>query len=133
MTQDKILKTDYSKMSLSNLKTIRTRFRDLLGNAPKKGKSLLAVEIGSLDLLGHIDEIDDQINSLNVLSEKVDNTCAALSIEARNVNRDEEYEQFIEDDNELATAVYECVTGLERRRRELFLSRGKSAEPALEE
>ena len=133
MTQDKISKKDYSKMSLSNLKTIRSRFRDLLESALKKGKSLLAVEIGSLDLLGHIDEIDDQINSLNVLSEKVDNACAALSIEARNVNRDEEYEQFIEDDNGLATAVYECVTGLERRRRELFLSRGKSAEPALEE
>ena len=70
---------------------------------------------------------------IKVLSEKVDNACAALSIEARNVNKDEEYEQFIEDDNGLATAVYECVSGLERRRKELFLSRGKSAGPALEE
>ena len=120
-------------MSLPNLKGTRTRFRNILEKQLKRGKTLLTIEIGSIDQLDQIDEIEDCIQSLNVWTEKVDNACAALSIEARNVDKDQEYEQFIEDDNALATEVIECISELERRRKELYLSSGKSAEPALEE
>ena len=120
-------------MSLPYLKGTRTRFRNILEKQLKRGKTLLTIEIGSIDQLDQIDEIEDCIQSLNVWTEKVDNAGAALSIEARNVDKDQEYEQFIEDDNALATEVIECISELERPRKELYLSRGKSAEPASEE
>ena len=114
-------------MSLPNLKGTRTRFRNLLERQLKRGKALLTIEIGSIEQLDQVDEIEDCIQSLNVWTEKVDNACAALSIVARNVDKDQEYEQFIEDGNALATEVIECISELERRRKELYLSRGKSA------
>ena len=118
-------------MALPNLKGKRTRFGNLLE------RELTAVETGSIDLHDFIDEIDDLIKNLNAFSKnKLDTACAELSIEARNSDRDQEYEQFIEKDNSIATAVIDYISELDRRRKVvkgLIVSRRKSTEPALEE
>ncbi|MEW8544133.1 MAG: DUF1759 domain-containing protein, partial [Candidatus Thiodiazotropha sp.] len=123
-------------MSLSHLKGKRTRFRNILEKELRAGRTLLAVEIGSLDLYDLIDEIDNLIKTLTAQSEKLDAACAELSIEAKNSDRDQEYEQFIEEDNSVMTAVFDCISELERRRKEvkdLIIAQGKSTEPPLEE
>ena len=58
-----------------------------------------------------------------------------MSIEATNQDRDQEYEQFIEEDNRLSTTVIDCSSELKSRKRtleELVVPR-KSAELALVE
>ena len=69
------------------------------------------------------------------MSEKLDTVCADLSIEATNQDRDQEYEQFIEEDNRLSTTVIDCSSELERRKRtvEKLVVPRKSAEQALAE
>ena len=122
-------------MSLPHLKGKRTRFRNYLEKELSAVRTLLAVETGSIEFHDLINEIDNYIRILNELSEKLDTACADLSIEATNQDRDQEYEQFIEEDNRLATTVIDCISELERRKRavnELMVPR-KSAEPALAE
>ena len=122
-------------MSLPHLKGKITRFRNYFEKELSAVRTLLAVETGSFEFHDLINEIDNYIRILNELSEKLDTTCADLSIEATNQDRDQEYEQFIEEDNRLATTVIDCISELERRKRafnELMVPR-KSAEPALAE
>ena len=122
-------------MSLLHLKGKITRFRNYLEKELTAVRTRLAVETGSIDFHDLIKEIDNDIRILNELSEKLDTVCADLSIEATNQDRDHEYEQFIEEDNRLATTVIDCISELERRKRtgeELVVPR-KSAEPALAE
>ena len=64
---------------------------------------------GSIKFHDLINEIDNYIRILNELSEKLDTACADLSIDATNQDRDQEYEQFIEEDNRLATTVIDCI------------------------
>ena len=116
-------------MSLPHLKGKKTRFRNILEIELREVRNLPAVETGSIDPHDFIDEIDNHIKNLNALSEKLDIACAELSIEARSQDRDQEYEQFIEEDNIFATTVIDRINELERRRKavkELFVPRGKS-------
>ena len=106
------------KMSLANLKGNRTRYRNYIEKDMVEIRNLLAVETGSIDIQAFINEIDRYIQKLNGLSEKLDTACAALSIEASNQDRDQEYEQFIEEDNRFATTIIDCISELERRKRE---------------
>ena len=80
-------------MSLSNLKAKRTRYKNILQQYLTTGKNLLAIQTGSIDLDSFVEEIEKSIRNIN--SDKLDAACAELSIEARNQNRDEDYEQFI--------------------------------------
>ena len=56
-------------------------------------------------------------NFIFELSEKLDTAYVDLSIEVRNKDRSQEYEQFIEEDKKLVTVVIDCKGELERCKR----------------
>ena len=123
-------------MSLSNLKAKRTRYKNILQQYLTTGKNLLAVQTGSIDLDSFVEEIEKSIRNINQLSDKLDAACAELSIEARNQNRDEDYEQFIGEDNLIMTEVFSCISELEWRRKSvqaLIVPNEKRVEPSLED
>ena len=123
-------------MSLANLKGNRTRYRNYIEKDMAEIRNLLAVETGSIDIQAFINEIDRYIQELNGLSEKLDTACAALSIEASNQDRDQEYEQFIEEDNRFTTTIIDCISELERRKmeaKEMIVTGTKDTENVLAE
>ena len=75
------------------------------------------IQTGSLNLENFISELENYIKNLNELSEKLANACAELFIEARNLDKGEGYEQYIEDDYSIVSDVFCCISELERRRK----------------
>ena len=63
----------------------------------------------------------------------MDTACADLSIEATNQDRDQGFEQFIEEDNMLLATAIDCISELKRCKRTVneLMVQIKSAEPAL--
>ena len=113
-------------MSLHNLKGKRTRFKNSLQENLIAGQKLLAVQTGAIDLESFLEEIEKIINNLKHFSDKLDTACAELSLCAAN----EEYVQFIEEDNLIQTEAFNCVSELELRRKSI---KEKYMEPALED
>ena len=70
-------------MSLTSLKSKRTRFRNLLEKELAIGRGLLQEDVSSVDLKDIATNIDSCIKGLNDFSEKLDTVNEALSLEAR--------------------------------------------------
>ena len=88
------------------------------------------MQTGAIDLESFLEEIEKIINNLKHFSDKLDTACAELSLCAANLNQDEEYVQFIEEDNLIQTEAFSCISELERRRKSI---KEKYMEPALED
>lgn len=118
------------------MKAKRTRYKKNLLEHLTAGKKLLAVQTGAIDSDSFLEEIEKSFRKINHAAEIFESACEELSIEARNQNRDEEYEQFIEENDSIMTDVFSCISDLDWRIKsvkDLIRSSEKCVEPALEE